>query len=124
MALWPTFLEKSVKTLLEILGVVAFLVTGVLSMFWLMEERHANKTELIAVSKKLLVQELEIREEILDRDIKKNAEARVYYKDLEKEKALGHAEMARLQYIEEQLSRKYTEQEKIQDRLYDLEKNL
>lgn len=63
-----------------------------------------------AKERDLLKARIEIQSEMLDRDIKKNAEARVFYKDLSKDRALEKAEQSRLEYLEEQLEQKYDEQ--------------
>ena len=67
-----------------------------------------------------LVQGLEIRAEILDRDIKKDAEIRHYYKSKSLIGELDKAEKNRLEYLDEQLDQKYDEQRANFQRLRDL----
>jgi len=61
--------------------------------------------------------EFELRSEILDKDIKKDAEARAYYKDKAIEGDLDNADKRRLQYLEDQLDQKYEKQRIIQQKL-------
>jgi hypothetical protein len=68
-----------------------------------------------------IITEVELRSEILDTDIKKDAETRAYYKDLSDDRALSPAESSRLEYLEEQLSRKYEQQKRLQAKADELE---
>ena len=110
------------KVILEILTVVAIVVGGIFSMFWLMEERHAQKQEVITLSEKVLLSELEVRDEIIDTNLKELNTSRIYYENISKERPLNNAEISRLEYLISASEKKYKEQEKIQDRLYDLKK--
>jgi hypothetical protein len=93
-----------VNAIMAIIGLIAT-VAGV---FWFMENRHLLRTTYS-------VGEVEMRKEILDTDIKKDAEARHHY---EKKKLIGtadEADLQRLEYLENQLLDKYEKQEKLND---------
>lgn len=92
-------------------GAVAGLVSvigGALYAYVWLDEKHADRHHQAVI-------ELEIKQEILDRDIKKDAEAVVYYRDLESERGLSKAEAARKEYLEGQLDRKYEDQQMLQE---------
>lgn len=81
-------------------------VTAVFGVYFYMNSIHASQNEV-----------LEVKAELIDQDIKKDAEVRAYYKDKESEGALDEADKRRLDYIEEQLERKYKKQEILQKAL-------
>jgi hypothetical protein len=95
---------------IAVLATLSALLIGALN--WL-NENHADRKALIKT-------ELELRAEIIDRDVKKQAEARVYYKDIAKDRDLEPAEESRLEYLEEQMEHKYSEQRMIQSKLMDI----
>ena len=74
---------------------------------------HAKQEDLHAAQRAILKTEIRLREEIIERDIKKDAEARVYYKDIEMTRGLEAAEKQRKEYLEENLERKYDEQREL-----------
>lgn len=82
--------------------------------YFFLDTAHAKR-------KALLQTEIELREEILSRDIKKDAEARVYYKNRQAQGPLESAEAMRLEYIEEQLEQKYEEQRMVQQKRMELD---
>ena len=89
----------------------------------MMEERHAAKHEVLEIKKDLLINELEIRSDLLDTTIDDRNKIRKYYEDLEQEKGpLGRADTIRVKYLEKQLEREYKQQEKVQDYLHELKK--
>ena len=92
---------------IDITVITALAATALSAYIWL-DEKHADRHQQTAV-------ELDIRQEILDRDIKKDAEAAVYYRDLEMERGLSKAEQARKSYIEGQLEQKYEDQQMLQE---------
>jgi hypothetical protein len=95
---------------IAILATLSAMLLGALN--WL-NENHAERTALLDT-------ELELRADMLDMDIKKNAEARVYYKDIAKDRPLERAEADRLEYLEEQLEYKYQRQQMIQAKQMDM----
>lgn len=98
---------------IEAIAVLATLSAMLLGAFSWLNENHAER-------KALLETELELRAEMIDRDVKKQAEARVYYKDIAKDRPLEPAEESRLEYLEEQMEYKYAEQRLIQTKLMDI----
>ena len=58
---------------------------------------------------------------VVARDIKKDAEARVFYKDIERTRDLEQAEQARLEYLEEQLEQKYERQNMYEEKAMELQ---
>lgn len=102
------------KSTLELILVFLGVLTTVFSVYFYLDAKHKGTEESN-------LEILELKEELLDRDIKKDAESRVYYKDLEIERgSLAAAEQRRLNYLEEQLDRKYEEQAIIQETLVKL----
>ena len=91
--------------------------------FLVLEERHAQKAEVVSISEKVLITELEVRDEIIDTSLKELNTSRIYYENISKERPLTSAEISRLEYLISASEKKYKEQEKIQDRLYDLKKS-
>ena len=75
-------------------------IGGTLSgAFWFMEYRHVSQCERIID-----------RMAVLDRDIKKDAEARHHYNELKLEGDAAPADLRRLEYLESQLELKYQDQ--------------
>ena len=90
--------------------VVFFTAIGfVFAAYVFLDTAHARREALIRT-------ELELRLNILERDIKRDAEARVYYKDIEYVRQLEPAEKNRKAYLETNLQRKYEEQRTIEAR--------
>ena len=94
---------------LTMLSILAMVITA----FLFLDEKHADQ-------KKVLATEISLRKEILDTDIKKNAEARVYYKDIAKTRSLEPAEESRVEYLEEQLEQKYDRQRMLEQKQMEL----
>jgi len=104
---------------LNIVNFTAVMV-AMLSVFAMLFGAYFTLDEMHASNKKVTGVEIELRQEILDRDIKKDAEARVYYKDKAREGDLDKADEARLEYLEEQLERKYEEQQMYEQKSMEL----
>ena len=83
------------------------LIASVFGAFFVMDELHAQKADVLRT-------EVELREEIIDRDIKKDAEALAFYRNLKMVRDLSPAEQSRFDYLEKELDRKYDEQRSIQ----------
>jgi hypothetical protein len=90
----------------EAIAAVFGLIGIVFGAFFFMQNIHASKIEV-----------LEVQSQVLDMDIKKDAEARAYYKDREIEGTLDGAGKRRLEYLEEQLDLKYSKQKIFQEAL-------
>lgn len=88
-------------------------ISAAFAAFFYLEDRHASRQSLLGT-------EIDLRQEILDRDIKKQAEARVYYKDIERSRGLEPPEQSRLDYLEEQLEQKYEDQQMLQQKELEL----
>lgn len=96
--------------------VVIFTALGLMfGAYIFLDTQHAKREAVLRV-------EIDLREDILDRDIKRDAEARVYYKNIEQVRDLEPAEKDRKEYLEENLGRKYEEQRIIQARKAELPK--
>lgn len=100
---------------LEAIAVFGTLVALLFGAYLFLDSMHAKNTELLKT-------EIMLREEILDTDIKNKAVARVFYERIGEERDLSKAEAARLRNVEEQLERKYQEQQFIQQRKAEIEK--
>lgn len=98
---------------LEAIVVIITIISTITGVFWFMDNRHQQAEESNVIT-------IELKKELLDRDIKKDAEARVYYKDIELERPLTQAEQRRLNYLEEQLELKYDDQKLINETLIKL----
>jgi len=99
---------------LEAVAVFLAVLSGLFAGYLYLDGQHAQQIELLKT-------EIRLREEILDTDIKDKATARVFYERIGEERELSKAEAARLRNVEEQLERKYKEQEMIQQRKMDLD---
>ena len=93
------------------LGAVVSMIVGAL---FVMDARHQAQTDAAADAKKLLETEVDLRQEILNRDIKKDSEVRFHYNSKKLLGTLDAADEQRLEYIEEQLEEKYVEQRALQ----------
>ena len=99
----------NVLRLLEYMAVAFGIIGSVIAGYLVLDNMHAKRDTLLKT-------EIDLRSDIINRDIKKDAEARSYYKNIEMERDLSKAEARRLEYLEEQMERKYVEQESIQAR--------
>ena len=93
-----------VNALMAILGLIG-VVAGV---FWFMENRHMLRSDDS-------LQTVDLKQEILEGDIKEDAESLYHYK---KKRDIGTADPAdieRLKYLESRLEKKYDKQEKLQE---------
>ena len=87
---------------------IAGLITMVAGAFWFMENRHMLRSDDS-------LQTVDLKQQILETDIKENAESLYYYK---KKKDIGtadDADLERLSYLEGRLEKKYGKQEKLQE---------
>ena len=109
------------KAAIELAASVIGLIAVFFTVYLFMDARHAKQEALLEMEREHTVNELRIREEILNRDIKKDAEAASHYRDLAHDRDLERAEASRKQYLEEQLEQKYSESRLIQKRLLELE---
>ena len=81
-------------------------IGSVFAVYFYMNSIHASQKEV-----------LEVKAELIDMDIRKDAEVRAYYKDKEASGNIDQADKDRLEYIEEELGRKYKKQEILQKAL-------
>lgn len=88
---------------LEAVAVLIALMTALISGYIYLDTQHASQRALVST-------EMNLKAEMLDKDIKKDAEARVYYKDIERSRGLEPPEEARLDYLERILDQKYENQ--------------
>ena len=104
---------------MRIVDLVAVLVALLSAMamvfgaYFTLDDLHASKEKVLGV-------EIDLRQEIIHRDIKKDAEARAHYKDIAQDRSLEPAEESRLEYLEEQLERKYEEQRMLEQKAMEL----
>jgi hypothetical protein len=103
------------KALRVIETLIVFLTAcGILfSVYLYLDGVHAKRDSVTRV-------EIDLRSDIIDRDIKRDAEARVYYQNIEDSRGLQPPEKRRKDYLEENLDRKYEEQRSIQTRKSEL----
>ena len=106
----------------EILAVLFTLIGGVYVAMYVLDERHASKIALIEAEEDQSLREARLRQNELDRDIKRDAEARVYYKNKQMIGNFDKADKQRLDYLEENLERKYEEQRELSRVLSEIEK--
>ena len=98
---------------IEVIALLIGIISAVFGAFFVLDNLHAKRSALLKT-------EIELRQEIIDRDIKQNAEARVYYKNLSKERSLSPAEESRLEYLEETMERKYEIQNVLREKEMEL----
>jgi hypothetical protein len=82
--------------------------------FVYLEERHASRKAMITT-------ELEVREEIKTTDLKRDATAAVYYRNLARERDLSNAELSRQEFIEGQVEQKQEQVIMLQQRILEQE---
>ncbi len=104
---------KRAVTIVTLVAALGRIVAMIFGAYRFMDMKHAQ-------ADKVLKTEIELRKDIVDRDLKKNAEARVYYKDLQRHRGLEPPEQARLEYLEEQMERKYEEMQILQQKEMEL----
>lgn len=92
--------------IVEVAIAILTLIGIVFGAFFYLQDTHASKLEV-----------LQVQSQALDMDIKKDAEARAYYKDKESQGTLDDADKRRLEYLEEQLNLKYSKQRIYQEAL-------
>jgi hypothetical protein len=101
------------------IAAIGSIVALVIGGYRHLNQEHANRAEtestLIEVKRNLLETEVDLRQEIVDRDVKKDAESRAHYKSLEQNRSLEPAEKARIDYLEEQMEQKYDEQRSLRE---------
>lgn len=112
---------RAAINMIEAVLVVSALFGTVFGIFWFMEERHAQKSSIETIHADNFKTELEIRSLILDLDIDRKSEIRHHYKRLESNRDLEPAEEARVEYLEEQLSRQYSKQDMLQEQVMKME---
>jgi hypothetical protein len=98
---------RIIEALAVFLGVLGMIFTA----FFVLEKRHAKA-----------IIEYELQSELLELDIKKDSETRLYYqnkKDTEGDLSISDAN--RLRYLEEQLERKYQKKQLIDQKLLELD---
>jgi len=105
----------------EAMAVLLTCLATIIGALWFMEQRHAKVEQLEAAHEARVKSELRFSAELVDRDVRKDAEARVYYKNIERGRVLEPAEQIRLEYLERQMERKYKEQDMIQARIIEVE---
>ena len=98
---------------LEAAALTVGIISAIIGAYLYLDNLHAKRINLLKT-------EIELRQEIVDRDIKKDAEARVYYKDISKERSLTEAEESRLEYLEETLEQKYEIQRMLREKEMEL----
>ena len=94
---------------IEAIAVLATLSAVLVGALNYLNEHHAQR---IAV----LETELELRSEILDTDINRNAKIRHHYDQVEMQRPLTKPEALRKKYIESELERQYSQQETLHDK--------
>ena len=98
---------RIIEALAVFLGVLGMVFTA----FFVLEKRHAKA-----------VLQYELQAELLELDIKKDSEARIYYQNKkDTEGNLSISDANRLRYLEEQLSRKYQKKQLIDQKLLELD---
>lgn len=98
---------RIVEALAVFLGVLGMIFTA----FFVLEKRHAKA-----------IIEYELQSELLELDIKKDSETRIYYQNKkDTEGGLSVSDTNRLRYLEEQLERKYQKKQLIDQKLLELD---
>ena len=107
------------KLLIELLTVFSIAIGGLFAGFKLMEERHAQKTEIIALQTDLLEKEARQNLEEVEDKIDDFSKLRVYYDDKTDAETLDEADAKRKEFVNRRLEELYKTEEKMQDRLYE-----
>lgn len=108
------------KSIVEAILAIASVVGIAIGAFLYLENRHADKRELEVIRMERLETEIGLRREIVDRDVKKDAEAREHYRKLELTRSLTPVEKQRKEYLERQIALKDSEAKELEDREMDL----
>jgi len=114
---------KQLSLVSTILTLVALILSGSWGVFWLLEERHAAKQEVIALKKDLITSKAEDDLEDSTEEIDELNKLRVYYDDKKLEGTLDNADARRLQFVNEKLTRAYEKEKRLRDRLDRLEED-
>ena len=102
---------KDIKFYVEIVGVFLGIIASVFAAFFFMDARHAKQAV-----------EYELKSEILDLDIKKDAENISYYNNKKNvDGELHPAEVSRKQYLEAEMERKIDKKNLIEQKILDME---
>ena len=91
---------------LTLWGAIGSIIAMVFAVYFFMDERHASTEKVTSV-------EIELRQEILDTDIDRNAKILHHYQQKSLESELSKADQNRLKYIELQLDRQYEQQDRL-----------
>jgi hypothetical protein len=89
-------------------GAILSIIAILFSAFFFMDSRHAS-------DKKVTKVEIELRQDILDTDINRNAKIKHHYQQKAMETELSQSDANRVRYIEEELDRQYAEQERLRE---------
>lgn len=119
----------NLKAIGELIAIILAVLAAIFASLNYMNSLHATRQELKAAEAELeimkwerLQAELGVRKEIVNRDVKKDAEARAHYKRLMDDRPLEPAEERRMEYLEEQMALKYKEQEMLQQAEMDMKR--
>lgn len=101
-----TRLHKATK-LTEVVVLWATLIGIIFGGYFFIDEWKTDKKETRRI-------ETELKQEILDTDIDRNAKIRDHYDKIEMERPLSPAEESRRKYVIERMERQYIKQERLE----------
>jgi len=121
--------KKESLDIIQKLTLIFGFVGTIFGVFFFLDDRHAHKEttvkEFTEIQQEISLTELGLERDILELDMKKDAESKKYYEDLIVQgKELDKAQQMRKEYLEEEMERKITSIEKIDDAIMKIEKKL
>lgn len=105
------------KNVIAWVTLVTMILGGSWGVFWLLEERHAQKTEVLTLKQD--INRSKAQEDLDDAIdyIDYLSKLRVYYDDKEVSNTLDMADQRRADWVDEQLDRAYDEEARLRDRV-------
>jgi len=101
--------NKSIIRTIEAIATVIGVTASILACIWFLDARHAGSQI-----------EFELKADLLDKEITRGNELRVYYENKISDGSADKADVRRKDYIDDELDRNYDEKALIEEKLLDL----
>ena len=119
-------MQKPSLDIIQKLTVIFGFVGTIFGVFFFLDDRHAHQAQTVKAFTEIqtdnMLTTLDLKREILQLDLKKDAESKKYYEDLVVSgKPLDEAQKMRKEYLENEMERKMDTIEKINDTALEIE---
>ena len=119
-------MQKPSLDIIQKLTIIFGFVGTIFGVFFFLDDRHAHQEQTVKSFTEIqtdnMLTNLDLKREILQLDLKKDAESKKYYEDLiVSGKPLDEAQKMRKEYLENEMERKMDTIEKINDTALEIE---